>query len=344
MTNLKFKRCYQPGSKYYVDFYIATIEETIFSVQKGRVNNMISLYLKRLFVVLSLGLLPAPLMVFGQDKIEMTTEIETRPGFFYFSPNYYSVAADKSGLKIKKEPVYQSKHPSYQKLVIGNDEKTRNIVVVIDEVEGKPARVYVDANNNGDLTDDGDPVWTNESETVLTKDVIIKATFISDGKVQELQLPYHLMRVKNEKQKSHNGGDVIIYNPRYGRSGTLTINGKQYLVSIITTGEGLYPAPDKQSILIDLNRDGKLDRSALSPELFYGTEPFNIDGETYRIANASPLGDKITIEVSPTKAIARHYIKANEPVPDFAFTTLDGTSKKISDFKGKFVMLDFWAT
>src|SRR5258708_5726636 len=185
---------------------------------------MFSMYLKRLIVVLSLGLIPGLSVIFGQDKIELTTEIETRPGFYYYyGPFYHSVAVEKSSLKLKKEPIYQSSHPKYQKLVIGNDDR-KNIAVVIDEAEGKPPRFYVDANNNGDLTDDGDPGWTNESENALKKDIAIMATFISEGKTREVKLPYHFMRYKNERQQNLSGGGGVVYNPQYRRAGKLEIN------------------------------------------------------------------------------------------------------------------------
>jgi thiol-disulfide isomerase/thioredoxin len=41
---------------------------------------------------------------------------------------------------------------------------------------------------------------------------------------------------------------------------------------------------------------------------------------------------------------ARHSLKAGKPAPEFETKTLDGKPLKLSDFKGKFVLLDFWAT
>src|SRR5581483_7351638 len=280
----------------------------------------------------------------AQAPVQVTTELETRPDFYYYSSNSFSTLADKSTLRLVKEPAWQSDHPRYQKLIIGNHEKKKNIAVVIDEAAGRPPRIYVDANNNGDLTDDGDPVWADESDAVYRREVTIRATFVVDGKEREVGLPYLLMRVKGEALKKNNGGDVVIYSARYGRSGTVKLRGKEYLVSVRTTNQGLYPPPDKQALLIDLNHDGKLDRSALSAELFLGTEAFNVDGESYRVAGASETGDRVTLEVSPVKVAPRHYIVAGAPAPEFVFTTMDGKEQKLSDLKGKFVLLDFWAT
>src|SRR5581483_4217400 len=154
----------------------------------------------------------------AQAPVQVTTELETRPDFYYYSSNSFSTLADKSTLRLVKEPAWQSDHPRYQKLIIGNHEKKKNIAVGIDEAAGRPPRIY------------GDPVWADESDAVYRREVTIRATFVVDGKEREVGLPYLLMRVKGEALKKNNGGDVVIYSARYGRSGTVKLRGKEYLV------------------------------------------------------------------------------------------------------------------
>ena len=38
------------------------------------------------------------------------------------------------------------------------------------------------------------------------------------------------------------------------------------------------------------------------------------------------------------------HLNVGDPAPDFSTKTLDGQPLKLSDFKGKYVLLDFWAT
>ena len=38
------------------------------------------------------------------------------------------------------------------------------------------------------------------------------------------------------------------------------------------------------------------------------------------------------------------YTQTGQPMPSFAFTTLDGVQSKIEDLKGKVVLINFWAT
>jgi peroxiredoxin len=39
-----------------------------------------------------------------------------------------------------------------------------------------------------------------------------------------------------------------------------------------------------------------------------------------------------------------HPLQVGDTAPDFAVTTFDGKELRLRDFKGKFVLLDFWAT
>jgi peroxiredoxin len=50
------------------------------------------------------------------------------------------------------------------------------------------------------------------------------------------------------------------------------------------------------------------------------------------------LGD---LEPAP---VGINRLRLGDPAPDFAVTTLDGNELRLADFKGKFVLLDFWAT
>lgn len=63
------------------------------------------------------------------------------------------------------------------------------------------------------------------------------------------------------------------------------------------------------------------------------------------VVSDSPAGHSDEpFDVGALDMTARHSLKTGKPAPDFAAQTLDGKPLKLSDFKGRFLLLDFWAT
>ncbi len=284
--------------------------------------------------------------VFAQSVIEIKTELETNSESLIREATTFQplTGAEKSTLRIRKEPKYQSKNPIYGKIIVGNSPAKQNIAVIVDEADGQTPRIYIDANNNRNLTDDKIPEWTKSESGGFFKEVVIKATFLIDGKSQELNLPYTAFRYRNEERKQTR----VVFQSKFARSGELKIGNNAYKIVAQTYNEqGLFSNPQEITIGIDTNQDGQISKSLLSAEIFWGGngggKPFNIAGETYRMARVSESGEKIILEVSPVKVEPKKSILTNAPAPDFSFQTLDGKTMGLSDLKGKVVLLDFWA-
>jgi len=291
-------------------------------------------------LVFGLVLLSGRSVVFAQSSV-MNTELETRSDVLVGESYLFLSAEEKRVLKIKKEPKYPSKHPRYSKLVIGNSAHQQNIAVVIDEVGGgRPHRLYVDSNNNGDLTDDAPFEWVLGEHGVYSRVITIRVTFVVGGRTRSTELPYKALFFSRSTQKE----TQVAFRPLFNRSGMLRLGGKEFKVLLHTfDSRGLYSDPAQVSLGIDRNLDGKVDGSRLSGEMFEGGKPFNIDGETYRVAEISAVGDRLVVDVSPLKVAPKSHVVVGAPAPDFAARTLDGKDVRLTDFRGKVVMLDFMA-
>ncbi|MEI8281505.1 MAG: hypothetical protein WCG75_03775, partial [Armatimonadota bacterium] len=71
--------------------------------------------------------------------------------------DYYPVPINVSDVKpagIKKEPHYKAK-PQYGTIKVGNGPKS-TFIIALDEPKDSDFKIYIDKNQNGDLTDDGD--------------------------------------------------------------------------------------------------------------------------------------------------------------------------------------------
>jgi len=277
----------------------------------------------------------------AQTKVEIATDSIT--DLRSDSPSHLSswVKTEKTSLALTKEPVYQSASPRYGKLIIGNSSDKKEIAVVIDEIENKPPRIYVDANNNHDLTDDGSPDWPPEKDGMLFKSVVVTATIVINNKPEQVKMAYGLLRFTDNARKQAG----VLYSAQFGRTGKVKIRDKEFQVLAITTNnQGLYSDRRTIKLIIDLNHDGKFDSSKDSKEAFDPGELFFLDGEAYQFMGASEVGDKMTIASLPLRMPEKWKAAVGDHIADFGFKTLDGKDMKLSDFKGKVVLLDFWAT
>ena len=80
-----------------------------------------------------------------------------------------------------------------------------------------------------------------------------------------------------------------------------------------------------------------------------GSQPFNqplIGTVTKEISVPDAPGGRSNeaFDLGALDMAARHSLRAGKHAPDFTVKTLDGQPLKLSDFKGKFLLLDFWAT
>jgi len=101
---------------------------------------------------------------------------------------------------------------------------------------------------------------------------------------------------------------------------------------------------ESEMVVFDVNRDGKLDTSSLdSDELYRNFEKtVTLDGKDYSFAPARD-GSALTLTPLGKQLPPRISLRAGSPAPDFTATTLEGRTVKLSELRGKTVVLDFWS-
>lgn len=248
--------------------------------------------------------------------------------------------------------------PLFGTLKLGPEDAPTAIAVVLDEPEGKPARLWVDANANGDLTDDPAPVWN--ARGVKGKDGADYQQFSGSAKLKvplgkepsELALAMYRFDKRDPARAAQKG--FLFYYPDYAREGEVALGGKTYkalLADRRATGD--FRGKDGETgsgvqLFLDVNEDGKLDARA---EAFDVRQPFNLGGTTYEIAGLTAGGESFRIQksvkaVAEKKApVARPGLAAGQAATAFRARTTDGQAVDFpAGYKGKVVLLDFWAT
>jgi thiol-disulfide isomerase/thioredoxin len=277
------------------------------------------------------------------------------------------VAAKPAG--VTKEPEYAGT-PRYGILRFGNGPKSDTLVAL--DVTDDGSRLYIDSNQNGDLSDDGSGEWDIVREiSGANVEFATRPVHVSWGTLAEETEggEYRLFIFRRPETKGFS------YATLSGREGKATFgetpeaDGKEYaFVLKENTNDGLFTVPAKGDLTrrmvelcVDLDGDGTFkglltkegDKEFRAPERFNLADPFRIDDQWY-IARPSINGGELTITAVPPPGSdvaalqkpveVRPLLEPGVVAPAFTVETPDGKPLSLADFKGKVVILDFWAT
>ncbi len=152
--------------------------------------------------------------------------------------------------------------------------------------------------------------------------------------------PYELIAVWDPAYPT-----VLVYFRGCYREGMIDLGGEKYKIAVIDENtDGRYDDLSKGTLFIDIDRNGKLLTSRDSHERYTLSEPFNIDGTVYAVKSVSADGAHIVIGKSDTYVPEKVPLEVGSQAPDFSGSTVSGHKISLSGFKGKIVVIDFWAS
>lgn len=252
---------------------------------------------------------------------------------------------------------------AYGSIKAGNGPRSTYLLAVDQEPEGQPElrRIYVDLNQNGDLTDDGDGRWQKQIPrgkiTAGTHTVLLRASYGTAEK-ETASGDYSAMFIYSIPRPD--AGYQLTSRRAAGRVGQFDLDGKKVRLVLIENDndarfDKFVAAGDKPRpfwLMADVDGDGQFDPYA---EKFDARQPIKLGGATYELS--APIdGSRLTLTPSTKVAQAPGQKAAPRPsaprppllaagtvAPDFTALTADNKPVKLSDFLGKVVLIDFWA-
>jgi peroxiredoxin len=259
---------------------------------------------------------------------------------------------DQKPSQIKKEPTYKGK-PKYGTITLGNGPKSV-YAIALDEPEGGEYKIYIDKNQDGDLTNDGDGAWNTKRDGQRpmygVMDVTLRASY-GTKKKETSSAPYNVGLYRFVRADPN---PLFSYRES-ARTGMVGIDGKQHKVLLVENdADGVFNKTAKDAkdagnsrpiwMQIDANDDGK-------PEMVDARAPFKLGDKAYE-AKISADGSKVTIsptskavpELTAKAAPPKALLKPGSPAPEFTAIKYGGGDLKLSDYRGQVVVLDFWAT
>jgi thiol-disulfide isomerase/thioredoxin len=232
--------------------------------------------------------------------------------------------------------------------------------VIVDEPEGKPSRLFIDANGDGDLTNDPAAEWKpreSKGPDGASYTMYSGSASVDLGDTEHPR-PAGLGVYRFDKTDPGRAAQkmLLLYYRDYGVEGRINLGGKDYDIKLSDEfvtgdfrGKEIDPADEKASsgvtLAIDVNGNGKIERQG---EQFDVRKPFNIGGTTYELADVARDGLSLSVRKSD-KTVAEIPLPPDhtpgKPITAFEATLMDGKTVRFpGDYKGKVVLIDFWAT
>lgn len=301
-------------------------------------NHRIDIYALAFALAVTAGI--GPLCAQGQVKLDpIAKDGSAVTGYYVPQRLKLSSTAPKS---IKKAPALKS--PAYG-IIPAKSDGGRAFHVILDEGAPSGPALYVDANGDGDLTNDPAVAWKayKGSNGYSTWEGYASLKLASGSDSLDAQFGIYRFDPKDPQRESLR--DSLLYYGDYAYSGTATIGGKSYDVALSDDGAGGDFSAKGTRLLVDRDDNGTFDAKW---ESFGVTEPFNIDGTTWELADMRALGGSFTVRKSGATAVelkAPADLSVGKTITSFTATDMDGKTVSFPrDFAGKIVLLDFWAT
>lgn len=244
--------------------------------------------------------------------------------------------------------------PKFGTFVFGPTESPTKCVAVLSEPKKGESKLWIDANANGDLTDDPAVAWTSRKSGRGNQELLqwngsaaVTVTFGTETK----SLALSLYRFDPDDPARPAFKNTIFYYRDFGYSGKVKLGDKEFstvLVDDSSTGDfrGIDdPKDSKVSLLIDVNANRSFE---FRGERYDVRQPFNIGGTTYEITGMTASGGKFQI-IKSAKMVEEKIVPANiakgQKPPTFEAKTITGKPVRFpQDYEGRLVMLDIWAT
>ena len=262
--------------------------------------------------------------------------------------------SDRKPAGIKRLPLDVA-NPLYGVLTMGPSESATHVTLLLDAPPGRPSRLYVDANGNGDFTDDPRPQWEAKPYNGGDGRRYMQSTGGMTVSVQfgNIRLPLHLTLQRYDTSDPARTGykGAILYSPDYAREGDMKFGAKVCRVMLLDAlvGGDFRGLPGGGAtgifLLIDVNGNGVFDTRG---EMYSAGQPFTIGGITYELRGLTASGESVEVVKSGKNVpeiLPPPDLRVGKVVPAFDKRALDGSLIHFPGaYRGKLVLLYFWAS
>lgn len=217
------------------------------------------------------------------------------------------------------------------------------LIGFLAEPVGSPPLLCIDLNNNGKIE-------ANEryslKRTLDSSKEFGGIILLPIGNVFYKNFPVFFSYLQGFTHPQFKSGDRLTFQSVWAHAfGTVRVKGRevrfQYpfepTLPTMSTTEGLFG--------VDADGDGKIRNEEFSTETSYSAKSeavFRV-GELYLSTSKIDLAkNEITVRLRAKEEYLRHDIEVGKVMPDFSFVDIEGKTRSLYEFKGKYVLIDFW--
>jgi thiol-disulfide isomerase/thioredoxin len=176
--------------------------------------------------------------------------------------------------------------------------------------------------------------------------------FAGDRKDVELTLPWDNgiyrefpLKLEYEVRAESTVLTNVIYNFNIVYSASVEIDGRKLKLQFWPLPAVVAIDPTTIRTAVDTDFNGKIENDRGEMDTGRGKAPVFKSGSRYLAVKSVDLATGgIVVEERPAAEYTRFEAAAGQAMPDFSLVDFDGRARKLSDFRGKYVLLDFWGT
>ncbi len=219
------------------------------------------------------------------------------------------------------------------------------ILTLLVESEDEQPFIYADLDVNNLMADDERfPLEREEDRNPYILQVTLQLPFKN---ALFKSYPIFVQYFRNVQWDELKEGETLLLQSKAAfAKGKVDFQGKQTVVEYEFNPQSKKISVNNGWLGVDGDGDGEIDLDHFSPEAAEATD----ETVVFRIGNRYVSTKKVDLEKnqivmrehSPSD-YKRVELTVGAELPDFTFNDFDGKKRKLSEFRGKFVLIDFWA-
>lgn len=299
--------------------------------------------MRPVFAALALLLtLPAVLAADLSEKLVGKLEPELVPDDVRFTPFSLDPAPEGMGAELPAPPS-PGDHLFVGKIPWTSRTERQARMVLVEPAQGKPW-IYADVDLDGKLSAAERFELADDPDLGGLTTILRFSWSLNPYRSFPARL---ILAAEMEGLSPSQGQRVLIVSDHAHFQGTVDIDGRKTLVRWGINSEHLQLDPTQGHVGIDVDGDGSINGFFGSPEVDrpQGSPAIFRVGDRYVSLEAiDPAAGRIVLRTHPASDYKRFDLSKGAQVPDFTFQDFAGKSRRLSEFRGKYVLLEFWAT